>query len=136
MAEVTTNRIGFHKDGNWYLLNSINMLPTDIFNLTSASTSSQISNAIGGESGFEEIYNLITEGNTSLVGKPQSSVLTTMLDSIAWKVTSNKYIMFTYLQSVIYMGNWTATPKPTFKQLCIKNTNGSFSVYLRNIAMS
>lgn len=62
MAEVNTNKLGFYKDGNWYIMNNnIFYIPYSFLNLTSGSPSDYIS-AIGGEDKVDELYEKCDSG--------------------------------------------------------------------------
>lgn len=62
MAEVNTNKIGFYKDGNWYIMdNDAVELPLGLF-VSSGYSSSEISNFVGGISGFNKIIKEVTNG--------------------------------------------------------------------------
>lgn len=64
MADITTNKMGFYKDGNWYIVdNDAVELPVELF-FSSGYSSSEISNFVGGTSGFGEIVKGVTDGKT------------------------------------------------------------------------
>jgi ABC-type lipopolysaccharide export system ATPase subunit len=85
MADITTNKMGFYKDGNWYIMNNnIFYIPYSFLNLTSGSSSDYIS-AIGGERRRIDIAMMFAQRDVSLnVGGFSSNllVLDEVLDNI------------------------------------------------------
>lgn len=117
MAEINTNQVGIYKDGNWYSIdNSIYIIPNSVLTLTSASTSSTISNAIGGVTGFNELRSAILEDKRlSIRGTICNSSSSSTSSSINFRVLlpENDKLIY-YLVTITYQNSSFSFHKTMF----------------------